>query len=164
MSKLENKLREVKNKRARREFLEVVDPALSGLLSKVEFSHDIQCLKFAAFSTWDMDADQQTTTRGKVEGWELEYFDNVAEIISFIKSKLKPAIIPGWFFIDTDGPYYSLSLSEFLLNLDLIQKYCEEQEHFDIGWVGKTHDMGIIFEFNHTSFCRNQLEVCTWGM
>ncbi|MGP9799760.1 hypothetical protein [Rheinheimera sp. NSM] len=164
MSKLETKLREVKNKRARRELLDSVDPMLSCLLSKVEFSHDVQCLKYAAFSTWDMEADQQTTTRGIVEGWDLKYFDTMAEMTSFIKASIEPAIIPGWFFIDTDGPYYSLTLAEFVLNLDLLQNYCEAQEHFDIGWVGKSSDVGVIFEFNHTSFCRNQLEVCTWGM
>jgi len=164
MSKLESKLREVKNKRARRELLGSVDSVLSNLLSNVEFSHDVECLKYAAFSTWDIEADEQTTTRGKVEGWELKYFDSMAEMTSFIKASVELAVIPGWFFIDTDGPYYSLSLSEFVLNLDLFQNYCEAQDHFDIGWVGKTSDMGVIFEFNHTSFCRNQLEVCTWGM
>ncbi len=164
MSKLESKLREVKNKRARRELLESVDAPLSELLSRAEFSHDVQCLKYAAFSTWDMEADAQATTRGSVEGWELKHFDSMSEIICFVKSKVELAIIPGWFFIEADGPYYSLTLSEFILNLNLFQRYCESREHFDIGWVGKSSDIGVIFEFNHTSFCRNQLEVCTWGM
>jgi hypothetical protein len=164
MSKLDIKLRELKNKRARREFLETVDPKFSDLLSKAEFSHDVQCLKYAAFTTWNMEEDKQTTTRGDVKGWQLNYFDSMNEITTFIKNSVDLAIIPGWFFVDTDGPYYSLNLSEFLLNLDSLESYCEEKEKFDIGWVGKSTDIGIIFEFNHTSFCRNQLEVCTWGM
>ena len=163
MSKLERKLREVKNKRARREFLEATDPKLSEILSRVEFSHDVQCLKYAAFSTWDMEADIQTTTRGNAEGWELKYFDTMSEMVNFVKSDVELAIIPGWFFIDANGPYYSLTLSEFILNLNSLQGYCESHEHFDIGWVGKSSDIGVIFEFNHTSFCRNQLEFCTWG-
>jgi len=121
MSKLESKLREVKNKRARREFLEAADSKLSEVLSRVEFSHDVQCLKYAAFSTWDMEADIQTTTRGNVEGWELTYFDSMGEMVSFVKSTVELAIIPGWFFIDADGPYYSLTLSEFILNLNLLR-------------------------------------------
>ena len=164
MSKLETKLRELAHKRARRDFLALVEPSFSELLSDVSFSHDVQCLKYAAFSTWDIEVDKQTTTRGEVLGWELRYFDNITEIVNFIRSSFEPTAISGWFFIDTDGPYYSLSLSEFLLNLNPIQKYCEREKSYDIGWVGQDVDMGIVLEFNQTSFCRNQLEVCTWGM
>ncbi|MBA3582888.1 MAG: hypothetical protein H0W44_10620 [Gammaproteobacteria bacterium] len=163
MSKLEVKLREVEHKRARQKLLNSVDPALSNLLSKAEFSHDRQSLKYAAFSAWDIKANEQTTTRGKVKDWELKYFNTPTEIVSFIKTNVKPANAIGWFFVDSEGPYYSLSLSEFLLNLSFLQDYCEKQNHFDIGWVGKSADMGIVFEFNHNPFGHNEFEVCMWG-
>ncbi|MDB2386675.1 hypothetical protein N9W21_04955 [Shewanella sp.] len=118
MRKLESKLREVKNKRARREFLVLVDSKISDLLTNAEFSHDVQSLKYAAFSTWNMEEDRQSTTRGDVKGWQLQYFDSMNDIVSFVKKSIELAIIPGWFFIDTDGPYYSLNLSEFILNLE----------------------------------------------
>lgn len=163
MSKLDRKLRELKNKRARREFIAELTSKLASLLERKEFSHDTNSLRFAAFSTWDMERDTQTTTRGDIFSWEINYSKDFASLISKAK-EIELSIVPGWFFIETDGPYYSFTLAEFILNLDGLSNFCLANEKFDIGWVGRETDMGIIFEFNHTSFCRNEFEFYTWGI
>jgi hypothetical protein len=164
MSKLEVKLREVKNRKARREFLEELSNQFSALLEKSEYQHNTACLKFAAFTTWDNDRDCETTTRGDIEDWEIHYFYTLIEVIRTVKATIPQTEVSGWFFISTDGPYFSLTLADFILSLDGLSEYCEKNNHYDLGWVGKEQDMGVIIEFNHTSFCRNQLELCTWGL
>jgi hypothetical protein len=164
MSKLEVKLREVKNKRARREFLEELSNKFSALLENSEYKHDTACLKFSAFTTWDDDRDCETTTRGDIDGWEVQYFYTLVEVIRRVKETIPQSEVSGWFFINTDGPYFSLTLADFIRSLDGLNEYCERNEHYELGWVGKEQDMGVIIEFNHTSFCRNQLELCTWGL
>ena len=83
---------------------------------------------------------------------------------SFVKGDITPKEILGWFFISTDGPYYLLTLAEFVANLNNMSEYCKANNRYDLGWVGKNQDMGIIFEFDHTNFCRNQFEFCRWGI
>lgn len=164
MKKLDVKLRELKNKRARREFLEELNNCFSILLEKSEYQNETACLKFAAFTTWDYDRGCETTTRGDVEGWKIDYFYGLFEVIDRIKESIPQYDVLGWFFINTDGPYYSLTLADFIQNLDGISEYCERKNHFDVGWVGKDQDIGVVIEFNHTTFCRNQLELCSWGL
>lgn len=164
MSKIEQKLKENRNRRAREKLLSALGEDGKRVLSKVEFTSDVSCLKYAAFPTWDMESDCQTTTRGKIEGWENETFKHWDEAINHLKSINIASKIKGWFFIDTDGPFYLLEWKDIKSILDDVSTYAEYHEHYDFGWVGESIDCGVILEFEHTSFCRNEFEVSKWGI
>ncbi len=164
MSKLEQKLKENRNRRAREAFLSVLDQQSGFCFSKVHFSSDVSQIKNAAYVTWDNEAHCQTTTRGSVKGWQYLTFKIWQDLIYNIKSFSLDSNLSGWFFTDTDGPFYHLSKSDFFNNLDSISEYCLCTERFDFGWVGSDIDFGIITEFNHTSFCRNEFDLCFWGI
>lgn len=164
MSKLEQKLKENRNRRAREKFLAALSRETREVLASVIFSSDISCLKFAAFPTWDNEADCRTSTRGKIPGLKFTNFYKWHDLITEIEKIKIETEYEGWFFIDTDGPFYNLKGSEFSAILNGIFKYAEQNEHFDFGWVGATLDFGIIAEFDHTSFCRNDLELSVWGI
>ena len=164
MDKLQKKLKENRNRRARERLLSSLDSKFESFLSNVEFSSDISCLKYAAFSTWDMEADCQTTTRGQIPDWKNFTFKTWQDLIAFLKSFKISGNIQGYFFIDIDGPYYLINVHDFMSNIDSLSEYALRKEHFDFGWVGALTDSGIIVEFNQTSFCRNEFEISIWGI
>lgn len=164
MSKLDQKLRENRNRRARDVFLLALGGKFGDILSEAKYSSDVACIKYAAFATWDMEADCETTTRGQVIGWENHTFKTWQELITELKRSSHGNDVNGWFFNDTDGPYYQVSLESFLANADSISVYADVSDHRDFGWVGAERDCGMIIEFNHTSLCRNEYELCTWGI
>ncbi len=164
MSKLERKLKENRNRRARERLLSSLEFKFSSFLSNVEFSCDVNCLKYAALSTWDMEADCQTTTRGKISGWKNFTFNTWQDLIVFLKSYKISENLRGYFFIHIDGPYYLINSQDFMNNIDSLSEYALRNENYDLGWVGSEADSGIIVEFNHTSFCRNEFEISIWGI
>ena len=164
MSNLQQKLRENKNKIKREKFLFAVDSKFSDFLSNVEFSSDVSCIKYAAFSTWDNNANVQTTTRGEVKNWNNFTYKTWHELISVLEKFQQVKNYIGWFFVDTDGPYYKVSVNAFLSHIQSISNYGIVHEHYDFGWVGADDDVGIIIEYNHTSFSDNQFEISIWGI
>lgn len=164
MSRLDQKIRENRNRRARDTFLQELDAGFGGLLAGANFSTNVNCIKHAAFTTWDHEADCETTTRGQIIGWENRGFAAWRELISSLKRLPFRKHVEGWFFIDTDGPYYEISSEDFLAGADSFSAYAEANDHRNFGWVGAAIDCGVIVEFNHTTFCRNQFELCTWGI
>ena len=164
MSKIEQKLKENRNRRAREKLLSTLDEASRIVLSNSKYDSDISCLKYAAFPTWDIESDCQTTTRGIVDGWQNETFKYWDDLVEKIRNSDIENNLLGWFFIDTDGPFYLLEWCEMTRILDSISNYAKSNEHYDFGWVGANSDFGIIAEFEHTSFCRNEFEVSKWGI
>ncbi|MGF1863139.1 hypothetical protein [Photobacterium profundum] len=163
MSKIERKLKENRNRRARESLLSLLPGSFGSYLENVEFSSDENSLRYAAFSTWDHESDSQTTTRGLVESWENYTFKDWSDLIGALK-RLPSGEYAGWLFFDTDGPYYKVKFSELLLFLNELELFTTENDKFDFGWVGAELDCGIIAEFNRTSFCRNDFELSVWGI
>ena len=164
MNRLQQKLKENRNRRSRDEFLRTLDERSRVLLSGTQFTSDTQVLRFAAFPTWNMDADCQTTTRGTVPGWQNLQFPTWQSLIEHLQGLSVPSEAEGYFFIDTDGPYYLLTGCAFLSIIGSMDRYAIEHKHYDFGWIGAGNDFGIIVEFDHTSFCRNEFELSIWGM
>ena len=148
----------------RKKFLSALDSKFSDFLSNAEFSSDASCLKYAAFPARDNKATFQTTTRGEVVNWNNFTFKTWHELISVLEKFQQIKNYIGWFFIDTDGPYYRVSLNAFLSHIKSISNYGITHEHYDFGWVGAEDDVGIIIEYNHISSTSNKFEVSVWGI
>ena len=164
MSSLQEKLRENKNKIKREKFLSATDPKFSNFLASAEVSNDVSCLKYAAFSIWDVKAHVQTTSRDKVTNWNNFTFKTWDDLISALKRFQKIKNYIGWFFIDTDGPYYKISVNAFLSHIQSIAKYGINHEHYDFGWVGGEDDVGIIIEHHHESPSGKDFGISVWGI
>jgi len=164
MTELEKKLHENKNRNKRESLLSSISGTFSEDIKNAQYSSNVDCIKFAAFSTWDQEKDLQTTTRGLIEGWSNLTFSNWLDLIKKINDFKTYENLQGWFLIDTEGPYYQLTLDKFLLNIDHISQYCISKESYDFAWIGSTNDCGIISEFDKTSFCSNDFQLSTWGL
>ena len=164
MSKFHQQLRENKNKIKRKNFLSALDPKFSDLLSNAEFSSDLSCIKYAAFPTLDNKSNLQTTTRGEVADWKNFTFKTWHDLISVLEKFQKLKNYIGWFFVDSDGPYYKVSLIAFLSNIESISNYGITHEHFDFGWVGAEDDVGIIIGDNQISSAAKKFQVSVWGI
>ena len=121
-------------------------------------------LNIAAFSKWDSKANVQTTTRGEVVDWKNFTFKTWHELISVLKKFQKIRNYIGWFFVDPDGPYYKVNVNAFLSHIESISNYGITHEHYDFGWVGGEDDVGIIIEYNQTSFSDNKFQISVWGI
>ncbi|EIV8646698.1 hypothetical protein [Vibrio parahaemolyticus] len=163
MNKIEQKLRENRNRRAREKLLSELPEPLGRYLEQVDFSSDSMCLRYAAFSTWDQSTDTQTTTRGVIANWRNFTFQYWSDLFGAFRG-LPSREYEGWLFFDVDGPYYKVKLSELRLFLSELELFTTQNESFDFGWVGADLDCGVIAEFNHTSFCRNDFELSVWGI
>ncbi|MCG9685175.1 hypothetical protein L1D31_21875 [Vibrio sp. Isolate23] len=163
MSKIEQKLKENRNRRAREKLLSKLPESLAGYLGQVNFSSDVICLRYAAFSTWDQSTDTQTTTRGVIENWRSFSFQYWSDLFGALR-ELPSREYEGWLFFDVDGPYYKVKLSELFLFSSELELFTSQNESYDFGWVGADLDCGVIAEFNHTSFCRNDFELSIWGI
>lgn len=84
-------------------------------------------------------------------------------MISFVKQISLPENAIGWFFFNTDGPYYKITFAEFQNHVDSISTYVESIGSYDFGWVGADNDIGVIVEFEHTNFCKNDFCLSTWA-
>jgi len=164
MSKLQEKLRENKNRIKRDKFLAALDSKFSNFLSNAEFSTDVSCIKKAAFSIWDVNANMRTTTRGKMKNWNNFTFKTWQELIAAIGRFQQVKNYIGWFFADTDGPFFKISVNAFLSHIKSISEYGTTHEHYNFGWVGAEDDVGIIIEYNHTSFSDNKFAISVWGI
>jgi hypothetical protein len=164
MNTLQQKLRENKNKIEREKFLSVLDSTFSVFLSKAECSSEVSCIKYAAFPKWDDKANVQTTTRGKVKNWNNFAFKTWQKLISVLTKFQQVKNYIGWFYIDTNGPYYRISLNAFLSHIQSISDYAINNEHYNFGWIGEVDDIGIIIEENHTSSSDNEFKISIWGI
>ncbi|CZF82265.1 hypothetical protein GCE9029_03125 [Grimontia celer] len=163
MNKIEQKLKENRNRRARETLLSQLPESMAIFLEQADFSSDRECLLYAAFTTWDQETDTLTTTRGFVENWINLTFPRWSDLFGSLR-ELPSLEYEGWLFFDTDGPYFQVKLSELLLFLGDLESFTSENERYDFGWVGADIDCGVIAEFNHTSFCRNDFELSVWGI
>lgn len=164
MSNLQEKLRENKNKIKREKFLSALDSKFSGFLSNAEVNNDLSCIKYAAFSKWDVKNNVQTTSRGELTNWNNFTFKTWNELISVLEKFQKVKNYIGWFFIDPDGPYYKISVNAFLSHIQSIANYGITHEHYNFGWVGGEDDVGIIIEYNHTSPGDKNFVISVWGI
>lgn len=164
MSLMEKRVLENRNRRKREEFISQCSDKLSDFISVAPFSSDIELIKFAAFSTWDMERNVQTSTRGDIENWKAFDFPEWKNLILAIKALKSKQDISGYFFTDTDGPYYEMSLWKFLQFIDEISEFAVSYESYDFAWIGYEKDCGIIAEFDHTSMCRNEFELALWNI
>jgi hypothetical protein len=164
MNSLQQKLRENKNKIKREKFLSVLDSKFSTFLSHAEYSSEVSCIQYAAFPKWDDKANVQTTTRGKVKNWNNFTFKTWQELISLLAKFQQVKNYIGWFYIDTNGPYYRISLNAFLSHIQSISDYAIKNEHYNFGWVGGVDDIGIIIEKNHTASVDNEFMISIWGI
>ena len=162
MNSLPNKLRENQHRRMRDELLSKAPTVLSQFLDSLKFTSDVTVIANAAFSTWSTDRDDWTTTRGLVQNWEkfdfLTWSDLTADLttLSFLTDCY------GWLFFASDGPYFKVGAVEFHEWLDLITGFPSKENKFEFAWVGENRDCGLIVEFEHTSFCKNDFTYCTW--
>lgn len=163
MSSIEQKLRENRHRRERESLLSTLPQLFSEFLQNVEYSSDVDCIRYAAFSTWDHERDCLTTTRGVIDNWNNYTFKCWEELITSFKS-LPVNECTGWLFFDTEGPYFKIKLSDLQYFLNDVETYTRKFDLFDFGWVGADIDCGAIAEFNHTSFCRNEFELSVWGI
>ena len=163
MNKIEQKLKENRNRRSRETLLSLLPESFARYLEQVDFSSDENCLRYAAFSTWDHETDTQTTTRGPIESWRNLTFKYWSDLFATLR-RFPSRDHEGWLFFAIDGPYYKVKLSVLLLFLSELESFTSENETFDFGWVGADLDCGVIAEFNHTSFCRNDFELSVWGV
>ena len=69
MSKLQQQLKENKDKIKREKFLALLDADYKYFISAAEFSSNEACIKNAAFPVWDEETKSWTTSRGKVSNW-----------------------------------------------------------------------------------------------
>lgn len=164
MSKLQEKLRENKNRILRDKLLSTFDPKFSDFLSNAEFSSDTSCIKNAAFPMWEADADVQTTTRGKLKNWNNFTFKTWQDLIAALKRFQQVKNYIGWFFADTDGPYFKMSVNAFLAHIQSISNYGITHEQYNFGWVGAEDDVGIIIGCDHESSDDNKFEISVWGI
>lgn len=164
MSKFHQKLRENKNRVKRENLLLALDSEFSNLLSNSEFSSDLSCIKYAAFPTWNNKSNLLTTTRGEIVDWKNFTFKTWHNLISVLEKFQKLKNYIGWFFVDTDGPYYKISLIAFISNIESISNYGTTHEHFNFGWVGADDDVGIIIGDNQLSSTPKKYEVSVWGI
>lgn len=163
MSKIQRKLLENSHRREREALLLSLPKQLGDFLRNVEYSSEVSCIRYAAFSTWDEQLDCQTTTRGTIENWNnftFKYWEDL--IASFNSLPVNKSV--GWLFFNTGGPYYKIKFSELHNFINDIQIYTSKTEKYDFGWVGEEVDCGVVAEFNHTSFCRNEFELSVWGI
>ncbi|PTP11445.1 hypothetical protein CWO27_23265 [Vibrio sp. 10N.286.51.C3] len=163
MSKIEQKLRENHHRREREALIRALPKRISDFLEGVEYSSDVNCIRYAAFSTWDEELDCLTTTRGNIENWNNHNFKYWEDLIGKFK-ELPISDTAGWLFFDCQGPYYKVQFTELHRFLTEIEMYTKQTEIFDFGWVGEELDCGVIAEFNQTSFCRNEFELSVWGI
>jgi hypothetical protein len=164
MKKFQQKLIENKHKLKREKFLTALDLKFADFLASAEFSSDESCIKYAAFPTWDNEANVKTTTRGAVVDWKNFTFRTWQELISVLEKFQKVKNYIGWFFIDADGPYYRISVNAFLSHIKSIANYGIIQKHYDFGWVGANDDVGIIINYNHSASTVKKFEVSVWGI
>jgi len=164
MGKLQNNLDENRNKIKREKFLSALDPAFSGLLANAEFSGEASCLKYAAFPKKDDEGRVQTTTRGTLPNWNNFNFRTWQELISMLERFQQVKNYIGWFFADTDGPYYKISVNAFLSHIKSISQYGSTHEHHNFGWVGAQDDVGILIGYDHTSSSPKKFSVSVWGI
>jgi len=163
MNTLQQKLVENRNRRRRDELLTSAPAGLASALMATEFCSDPKIIANAAFATWDTTTDTWTTTRGIVQTWRKHDCISWAELVAYLKSLSFSTNLVGWFFFEVDGPYFKISSVEFERLIDEIARYCEDLGKYDFGWVSSSEDCGVIVEFEHTSFCKNNYSVCIWG-
>lgn len=165
MSKLQHQLRENQGKIKRNKFLSKLDHEFSNFLLSAEFSCDPASIKNAAFPVLDKETNLQTTSRGKVKNWNNIKFKSWQDLISVLKKFSKVRNYIGWFFIDTDGPYYRISLNAFFAHIDRLSEYAVKHDHYNFGWVGSPDDVGIIIDHTASTDAKDKkFEISLWGM
>ena len=164
MNKIQQKLKENKDKIKREKLLSSLDTKFSDFLSHAEYSGEVSCLKYAAFPKWDDIAKVQSTTRGEVKNWNNFTFKTWHELIAVLKKFQEVKNYIGWFFMESDGPYYRININAFLAHIQSISDYGITYEHYNFGWVGEFDDVGIIIGKNHTSSSGNELNISIWGI
>lgn len=164
MSKLQEKLRENKNKINREKFLAKLDATFSEFVANAEFSNDLSCIKNAAFPMWDGKAGVLRTTRGPVKNWNNFTFTTWNELITALSRFQHVKNYIGWFFADKDGPYFKVSVNAFLAHIQSVASYGIANEHFDFGWVGAEDDVGILIEYDHASPRDKKFAISMWGL
>ena len=164
MNKLQDKLRDNKNRVQREKFLSELEPKFSALLASAEFSNDIACMKYAAFPKWDAHANMLTTSRGDIKNWNNFTFKTWPELITALAMFQKVKNYIGWFFENRDGQYYKISINAFLSNIQSISDYGTAHGHYDFGWVGADDDVGIIIERSLTPSGGNEFRISVWGI
>lgn len=164
MSNIQQKLQENKNKIKREKFLALLDKNFSEYLAKTEYSNEVSCIKYAAFPKWVDSANVQTTTRGDVKNWMKINFKTWHELVAILKKFHEVKNYIGWFFIDTDGPYYRTSLNAFLSYTQSISDYCTKHEHYNFGWVGEVDDVGLLIGKNPAPSINEEYYISIWGI
>jgi hypothetical protein len=162
MKTLPTKLRENHHRRIREELLLKAPPKLSQFLASLDYSSDVAVIANAAFSTWSTADDDWTTTRGLVKSWEKFDFPTWTELTSDLSTLSFPTGCYGWLFFDSDGPYFRLGSAMLHEWLDLIADFALRENSCEFAWVGDNQDFGLIIEFEHTSFCKNDFTYCAW--
>ena len=164
MSDLPQKLKENKDKIRREKFLAALDAKFSDFLANTEFSSEVSCVKYAAFQEWDEKANIVKTSRSNVKNWNNFNFSTWQELITVLKKFQQVKSYIGWFFIEQDGPYYSMSLNAFLSHIQEISNYGIRNKHYTFGWVGQFDDVGIIIDKNPIPSSDKELNICIWGI
>ena len=162
MKSLPTKLRQNHHRRIRDVILAKATPMLSRFLADLEYCSDASVIANAAFSTWGIEEDNWTTTRGHVDNWKKFDFPAWPALTSDLQRLSFPKDSNGWLFFDPDGPYFRLSSTKVYESLDLIAEFASKENHNEFAWIGDDQDCGVIVEFEHTSFCKNDFSYCTW--
>ena len=164
MSKLQQQLKENKDKIKRGKFLALLDQELAGFLSTAEFSSDASCIKNVAFPESSGETNGEATTRGEAKKMNTIKFKTWQDLISVLRKFQKVKDFIGWFFVDTDGPYYRISLKAFFAHIEGISNYAVKHEHYNFGWVGSVDDIGIIVAHDHNSPGDKKFAISVWGI
>lgn len=164
MSKLQQQLKENKDKIVRDKFLSTLAPEFSAFLAASEFSSDNSCIKNAAFPNWNKETNTLTTTRGTIAGWNNFKFKTWDDIVAVLKKFQKVKNYIGWFFIDADGPYFRVSFTAFFNHIDEMTAYSKTHDHYTFGWVGDADDVGIIVQHNEATSGDKKFAISIWGL
>lgn len=162
MNSLPTKLKENHHRRVREGLLSKAPASLSEFLAHLEFSSDSSVIRHAAFPTWSDNEDNWTTTRGKVANWVKCDFSSWPELVSDLHGVPLPYDCRGWLFFDPEGPYFRVGGTEFTEWIGVIADFAAKENGHEFAWVGDDQDCGIIVEFEHTSFCKNDFTYCAW--
>ncbi|OCA64243.1 hypothetical protein A9R10_03540 [Aeromonas piscicola] len=162
MSKIEEKLKQNRDRRRRECLIELASNEFRPLLGGTTYTSDVKAIKYAAFSTWNIEKNIWTTTRGDIETFRKLDFQGLEQLIQVFTDLPIGPDVEGWFFFDDDGPYYSLRFGQVVENIESIQEILGQQAHFEFGWVGSEVDTGAIVEFEKTGFCKNDFTMCYW--